>query len=328
MGVRTAGAVLLMAAVLSALDAPLAEYEKRRTALVGELADEHCALGTWCTEKRFSDEARQHFREALELHPGLIAAQRALTRLGQDAPGVAQKCELSLRNGERVRAGLNMSVLCLETDSGVLFVPPGEVHLILLGADDGPDVVVADTFYGEARLLHDTFAVTGKIGSVEASRRNLSGIRLFHPCPACNGRIEWKCARCGGAGRVTETTVCPKCKGKGQVKCNTCKGRGQIRCQQCQGKGFNWGTYGGLRARFHCTTCKHTGKLTCPDCQSGGVECPDCMGEPTKTKEIVCPECKGEKILRCTVCKGTGVKPLPPDVEKELTQRGTAPTEK
>ena len=331
MVLRTVAGVLLLAAVSVAptLDAQLAEYAARRAKLTSELAGDHCSLGTWCEGRKSAAKAREHFRDALALKPTLAAAQAGLTRLGGVNPARKQTpCQLRLRNGERVSAALHMDTLSVQTDSGVLFVPLDDVHLIHLGRADGPDLVVADAFYGEARVLADVFPCKGKIGSVRGTRKTLAGIRLIHPCPRCNGRIEWECPLCKGTGKVVEKKVCPKCEGKGRVKCTTCKGRGYVRCPHCGGKGFNWGTYAGHRARFRCSYCKRTGKLPCPDCQKGWRECPDCVGEPVETKEIVCPDCKGKKILRCTACKGTGLKPLPPDVAKELTRRGDAPTEK
>ena len=320
---RTVGSVLLMVATAAALggDAPPAEYQERCARMAGELAAAHYALGAWCVKQKLSGEARRHFREVLELQSDHVEAKKALTELDRQlVTGAGTKCELRLRTGERLLARLEMETLCVDTDSGVLFVPVAEVDLIRLGATGGADRVVADGFFGTAHVVDDEFALRGKIGSVKGTRATLEGIRIFHPCPVCQGRGEWKCPHCKGTGRIVEKKVCPRCKGKGKVKCATCHGRGYLPCPHCGGKGFNWGIYEGRRARYHCSYCNHTGKLPCPDCQGGAVECPDCHGVPPEAVESVCPECKGKKILRCTACGGTGIKPLPPNAEKKGKQ--------
>lgn len=58
-------------------------------------------------------------------------------------------------------------------------------------------------------------------------------------------------------GKFLPKKKCPRCKGKGTIKCRQCGGKGS--------KGFPFGV--------PCKICKETGELSCPNCKgSGGVE--------------------------------------------------------
>jgi len=69
--------------------------------------------------------------------------------------------------------------------------------------------------------------------------------------------------------------VCPTCKGRARIPCNTCRGKGKIlaRCPRCNGTG--------RLGRRRCTTCHGRKRIlqVCPTCNGVGWRvCPDCRG--------------------------------------------------
>ena len=61
-------------------------------------------------------------------------------------------------------------------------------------------------------------------------------------CPVCKGK---------GSGRPrgsTQTVLCPRCAGTGELRCKECNGAGVIRCARCGGKGAGGASWVGTNA--------------------------------------------------------------------------------
>ncbi len=84
------------------------------------------------------------------------------------------------------------------------------------------------------------------LSKVMTGEERTVSILKFVPCKACSssgvakGYSKKRCPQCGGSGRVTKTvmgmistsTVCPSCKGEGEVpekNCPSCKGEGRVK---------------------------------------------------------------------------------------------------
>jgi len=319
-----AGIVSMMALAgpLVLVAAPVDEYQTRQSKLDRELATEYYTLGAWCREQELLGEAREQFERALALDPTHAGAAQKLVEL-TTVPRAAKdlKCEIRSLSGELVKAELLTENFKLETPSGFLIVPAGEVDLIQLGAAPKPDLFTSDSYTGEGRLKAESFAAVSKVGRITVKRQDIASIRILRPCSACAGHGELKCRRCGGTGRLSEKSTCPDCNGKGWIKCQTCGGTGKITCPLCGGRGQFQGAWGRLR-RVQCPRCQGVGKVACPDCQNGRVVCPTCNGKPVSTTAGECPVCKGRKVVVCEACGGTGVKPLPKtEAEQEKTEK-------
>ena len=322
-------AVLLVAAlvtgVLSAVagrawapdDPKLAEYEKRRQKLTTDLAREHFALGMWCKGQGLSRQACDHFKGTLRLQPDHKDADVELGHVVKAARGGGQvTCQLHLRDGVQVKAKLVAEEFCVDTGSGVLLIPADKVDVLKIGKGESADVIVSDPFSGKARLQASSFAAKAKIGVVNVTRENLDQIRMARPCEACTGTGTQQCPRCGGKGRLYGTGVCETCGGTGKVQCDRCGGNGRLTCPKCGGSGWTSGMFGGFR--FKCGRCNGRGTIDCRSCKAGMATCRTCKGKPVRQDQGPCPDCEGRKSVPCTACKGTGIKPMPPDVEKEV----------
>jgi DnaJ-class molecular chaperone len=303
--------VLVLVAPLVLAAAPVEEYQTRQSKLDRELAAEYYALGVWCREQELLSEAREQFERVLALdptHPGAAQKLAELTTVPRAAKEL--KCEIHLLSGELVKAELMTENFKLETVSGFLIVPAGEVDLIQLGAVPKPDVFTSDSYTGEGRVKAESFSAVSKVGRIAVKRQDVATIRILRPCPVCGGRAELKCRRCAGTGRLNEKSTCPDCNGKGWIKCQTCGGTGKTTCPLCGGRGEFRGAWGRMH-HVQCPRCQGTGKVACADCQNGRVVCPTCKGKPVSTTAGECPVCKGRKTVVCEACGGTGTKPLP-----------------
>ncbi|KPL03149.1 MAG: hypothetical protein AMK75_01820 [Planctomycetes bacterium SM23_65] len=293
------------------------EYQRRRNGLAKDLAEQHYALGQWCKERKLSREAQEHFKQAQRFQPDHNGANKELGKSGgKVASRKRVECELRLTDGICVKAELLAEAFCVDTGSGVLFMPVTAVDVVVVGKDEQPDVIAADGFLGRSRVREDSFAAKAKVGVVNVKRANLDQIRVFRPCAVCGGSGNQPCARCEGKGRLYETVPCKQCGGTGKVQCTRCGGTGRLTCPRCDGSGWTPGLIGGFR--FKCTRCNGRGTIDCPGCKKGQAKCPVCKGKPLVKDMGVCPVCEGKKEVPCVACGGTGVKPLSPDVEKEV----------
>ena len=315
-----AGALVIATGTAAAPGAAsVKEYQKRRAGLAKDLAEHHYALGKWCKEQKLSREAREHFKQAQRFQPDHKGANKELGKTaGSVAPRNRVGCELRLTDGVCVKAKLLAETFCVDTGSGLLFLPVNKVDIIKVGRDGQPDMMVAEGFLGEARIREESFAARAKVGTVNVRRGNLDHIRIFRPCSVCSGGGSRPCTRCEGKGRVYETVECEACGGTGKVQCTRCGGTGRLNCPRCGGSGWRAGLLGGFR--FKCTRCNGRGTIDCPRCKKGMMTCPACKGKPLKQDKGPCPACEGKKVVPCAACGGTGVKPLPPDVEKEVNK--------
>ena len=300
-------------------NAPLAEYEERSAKLAKDLAAEHFALGQWCKTQKLLHQAWEHFREALRFQPDHEGAN---AEMGSVAPkevpaGRRAMCQLHLRDGLQVKAELLSEAFCVDTGSGVLLIPVDKTDIVKVGKGEAPDLVLADGFAGQARVEEDGFAAKAKVGVLNVKRENLDHIRIVRPCAVCTGTGMRQCPRCEGKGRLYETVECEGCGGTGKVQCDRCGGTGRLTCPGCGGQGWRPGAFAGFR--FKCARCNGRGTIDCRNCKRGMMTCPDCKGKPVQEDKGPCPDCGGRKALPCDACKGTGIKPVTPDVEKEVT---------
>ena len=88
----------------------------------------------------------------------------------------------------------------------------------------------------------------------------------WHVCPRCNGTRKIDCDRCNG----TRFERCDFCNGNGKIKrrtprydyyenCPRCSGRGELRCRGCSGRGV-----------VECPKCGGEGKIICVHCEGRG----------------------------------------------------------
>ena len=149
-----------------------------------------------------------------------------------------------------------------------------------------------------------------KKAETPADTRTDAGIVLQSTAPHAGGRPEatpqllygkkFPCGFCHGTGQLANESLCPVCRGDGEVSvaapvvgCAFCHGRGQVP----------------PRSGLTCCVCKGTGVVA--------------VSPPIQA----CPECRGRgkqrgKGLYCSRCRGTGVVSLP----KQCTDSGGVST--
>jgi hypothetical protein len=141
---------------------------------------------------------------------------------------------------------------------------------------------------------------------------------FFPPCDACQGIGAMVCTTCRGErwikcplsgcknGRIdvpeTQTntrkevrmndtsedkTICPRCYGISEIRCQKCDARGSIACKTCSGSG----------QAMRCIRCLGVGVAECTRCKGLG-----------KIKDSPCVDCKGEGSVLCTNCRGEGAR--------------------
>jgi hypothetical protein len=300
---------LMAAATLWSVDD--SEYRKRQEALDADQAQEHYALGLWAIEQKLTTEAREEFEHALQLNPACREAAAKLAEITGSSRRVRNpKCEFLMVGGEKLKAELLMSSFRVLTSGGFLVIPTAEMDLVELNGGPGDDKLISDSYVGEGRLKAETFSAQSMVGPITVKRIDVKSIRIFRPCPDCDGAGQIACRRCGGTGKLTERSVCPDCGGKGRIKCATCNGQKTIACPLCGGRGRISGSWGRQRWTA-CPRCQGAGKVDCPDCDDGTVVCPTCKGKPQSAKAGPCPVCNGAKTTPCATCGGTGVRALP-----------------
>lgn len=86
--------------------------------------------------------------------------------------------------------------------------------------------------------------------------------------------------------KLSNSTLCPECKGTGLAICKDCAGTASTTCANCNGSG----------ERSICSKCKGEGFSPCRSCRGTGK---DKQGQ-------ACTICTGEGIVLCTTCGGDG----------------------
>lgn len=177
--------------------------------------------------------------------------------------------------------------------------------------------------------------------------RNCDGKRIFKDvgCPTCAKAGSIPCGSCGG--RVWKDGGCtnPSCRG-GLTPCVTCgkRGRVDLRCADCGGTGRVTapGAVDGARVTQKCRTCNENHGIfklaaPCSTCAaSGWVKCDTCKGKPAEVKSSIplsavytterCRDCSGEGWpwaplpAACPACAGLGVRIRPAADPAKLLQ--------